>query len=198
MRTRALAIAASIATLLGLGTARVARASLVESPDYTVTSAFDAFELRAYGPTIEARAPIDAYEELNQGFRMVGGYIFGANVNDAGESEKIAMTAPVGFSEAEDRAWISFVMPAGTTMADLPRPQDSRVSLVEVPGRTLAALRFAGKATPTEARLRVAELQGLLAAEGIVATGAPIVAQYNPPWTPGFLRRNEILVPVAR
>ena len=43
MRTRALAIAASIATLLGLGTARVARASLVESPDYTVTSAFDAF-----------------------------------------------------------------------------------------------------------------------------------------------------------
>jgi hypothetical protein len=29
------------------------------------------------------------------------------------------------------------------------------------------------------------------------AVAAPIYAYYNDPWTPGFLRRNEIMVDVA-
>tara|TARA_B100001939_G_C16753876_1_gene535253 strand:- start:619 stop:771 length:153 start_codon:yes stop_codon:yes gene_type:complete len=31
----------------------------------------------------------------------------------------------------------------------------------------------------------------------LVITGDPIEAFYDPPWTPGFLRRNELLIPVT-
>lgn len=186
-----------VLALAALGTMQVARATFVERPDHTVTAEHEGFELRAYGPAIEARAPISTYEELNQGFRVVGGYIFGGNTNEAGQSEKIAMTAPVGFSAAEDQPYISFIMPAEYDMSELPAPDDARVELVEVPARTLAALRFSGVADEAEVRRRVAELEARVAAAGLEATGAPIVAQYNPPWIPGLLRRNEILIPVA-
>ncbi len=189
-------IVAGATLLAGLAASSVARASLVESPDYEVTAEFDGFELRAYGPTIEARAPLATFTELNRGFRIVGGYIFGSNQNEAGESEKIAMTAPVGFSADDDGGWISFTMPADYDMDDLPAPTDGRVELVEVPARTLAALRFSGNARDGDVEARIEDLGAQMEAAGLEAAGEPIVAQYNPPWIPGFLRRNEILVPV--
>lgn len=197
MRPAVLTALVIVLALAALGTVSVARASLVERPDYTVTAEHEGFELRAYGPVIEARAPIATYEELNQGFRVVGGYIFGGNTNEAGQSEKIAMTAPVGFSAEADQPYISFIMPAEYDLSELPSPEDGRVALVEVPARTLAALPFKGTAGDAEVRRRIAELEARLEARGLEATGAPIVAQYNPPWIPGPLRRNEILIPVA-
>ncbi|MEI7881439.1 MAG: heme-binding protein [bacterium] len=34
-------------------------------------------------------------------------------------------------------------------------------------------------------------------ANGLIAAGEPIWARYNPPFTPWFMRRNEILVPTT-
>ena len=36
-----------------------------------------------------------------------------------------------------------------------------------------------------------------LKAQGLAAAGDPVWARYNAPFTPWFLRRNEILVPLA-
>jgi hypothetical protein len=37
-----------------------------------------------------------------------------------------------------------------------------------------------------------------LGKSGYEAVGGPVYARYNGPWTPFFMRRNEVLVPVKR
>ncbi|MBM4144201.1 MAG: hypothetical protein FJ225_11510, partial [Lentisphaerae bacterium] len=42
----------------------------------------------------------------------------------------------------------------------------------------------------------LARLREWMKANGLVAVGEPVWARYNPPFTPWFLRRNEILLPI--
>lgn len=187
-----------------------ALAAGVKEPAYTVVSATEGLELREYAPLIRAETVVRGpyKDSLNNGFRILADYIFGGNTSSSKiamtapvgaepAGEKIAMTAPVG-AEATEQGWrVSFVMPAEYSMETLPLPLDSRVSLREVPAHRVAALRFSGWAGEE----RVTEQKRLLAAaleqQGLVASGEPVVAQYNPPWTLPFLRRNEILVAVG-
>lgn len=171
----------------------------------------DGVELREYAPLIRAETVVTGpyKESLNDGFRILANYIFGANTGGAkiamtapvgaeaaGSGEKIAMTAPVG-AEATEAGWrVSFVMPAEYTLDTLPRPLDARVSLRELPSHRVAALRFRGWAGEAAVNERKAELASALREQGLEPQGEPLVAQYNPPWTLPFLRRNEILVAV--
>jgi hypothetical protein len=41
------------------------------------------------------------------------------------------------------------------------------------------------------------ELLAAVAAAGLVTVGQPRFARFDPPYTPWFLRRNEVLVDVA-
>lgn len=189
-----------------------ALAASVKEPAYTVLSRQDEVELREYAPLIRAETVVQGpyKDSLNDGFRILASYIFGGNTGSqkiamtapvgaevAGSpGEQIAMTAPVG-AEATETGWrVSFVMPAEYTMDTLPRPLDPRVTLREVPSHRVAALRFRGWAGEASVLERKAELAEALAALGLEPAGEPVVAQYNPPWTVPFLRRNEILVPV--
>jgi hypothetical protein len=36
-----------------------------------------------------------------------------------------------------------------------------------------------------------------VAARGLVVAGSLQISRYDPPWTPWFLRRNEVMVPVT-
>ena len=67
--------------------------SSVEQPDYKVTMSDGAIEIRSYGPMIAAEAEVKGERKaaINEGFRLIAAYIFGANKPNA----KIAMTAPV-------------------------------------------------------------------------------------------------------
>ena len=171
-----------------------ALAASVKEPAYTVISREDDLELREYAPLIRAETVVQGpyKESLNDGFRILADYIFGGNAG----SRKIAMTAPVG-AEATDAGWrVSFVMPAEYTLDTLPRPLDPRVTLREVPAHRVAALRFRGWAGEADVEERKAELARAMARQGLEAAGEPVVAQYNPPWTVPFLRRNEILVEI--
>ena len=81
-------------------------------------------------------------------------------------------------------------------LANLPTPNDERIRLREKPARIVAVRRFSGRWSDKnvdqhEQRL-LEDLQGL----GIEAAGPPELARYNSPFTPWFLRRNEIIVPV--
>ncbi|MBC7543832.1 MAG: heme-binding protein [Candidatus Sericytochromatia bacterium] len=188
-----------------------------EEPAYELLRRIGEVEIRRYAPQIRATTVVDGplAEATNEGFRRLAGYIFGNNTRQAKiamttpvatgptesapakASEKIAMTTPVGAVTVDGRSTITFVMPAGYTMATLPIPGDSRVVLEEVGMRTVAVLRFSWTAGEREFAQRRQEVLDILAAAGVKPTGEATLARYDPPWTLPFLRRNEVLVPVA-
>ena len=184
--------------------------SRAEQPEYRVLRAEGAFELREYPAMIVAEVKVRGAREeaITQGFRLLAGYIFGGN--DAQQNlpmtapvtqqpgETIAMTAPVTQQADADGAWrVRFIMPAGSTLQTLPTPRDARVVLMPIRVQRYAAMRFSG--IPTSARLKKAELalQHFVQRTHLQAMDAPTYAFYNPPWTLPFMRRNEILIPIA-
>ena len=168
------------------------QAIAIEEPVYQVEKAWETeqIEIRAYAPRV--MAVTDMAEDSNSGFRVLAGYIFGGNA----EEEKIAMTAPVQQSMAGEKE-MAFMMPAEYALEDLPKPEDQRVSFREAPAYTAAVIQFSGWASAEKADEKWQQLRGFLISEGIDITGEPTLNQYNPPWTLPFMRRNEIIVPVA-
>lgn len=168
------------------------QAIAIEEPVYQVEKAWEAkqIEIRAYAPRIMAVTGMN--EDSDSGFRVLAGYIFGGNA----EEQKIAMTAPVQQTMAGEKE-MAFMMPAEYALKDLPQPEDQRVSFREAPAYTAAVIQFSGWASAEKADENWQQLQRFLIAEGIDITGEPTLNQYNPPWTLPFMRRNEIIVPVA-
>ena len=168
------------------------QAIAIEEPVYQVEKSWEAeqIEIRAYAPRV--MAVTDMAEDSNSGFRVLAGYIFGGNA----EEQKIAMTAPVQQSMAGEKE-MAFMMPAEYALEDLPQPEDQRVSFREAPAYTAAVIQFSGWASAEKADKNWQQLRRFLIEEGIDITGEPTLNQYNPPWTLPFMRRNEIIVPVA-
>ena len=168
------------------------QAIAIEEPEYRVEKAWDAeqIEIRAYAARV--MAVTDMAEDSDGGFRVLAGYIFGGNA----EEQKIAMTAPVQQSMAGEKE-MAFMIPAEYALEDLPEPEDQRVSFREAPAYTAAVIQFSGWASADKADENWQQLRQFLIAEGIDITGEPTLNQYNPPWTLPFMRRNEIIVPVA-
>ncbi|MEJ2530999.1 MAG: heme-binding protein [Halioglobus sp.] len=164
----------------------------IEEPAYRLIETIGPVELRRYEPTIQAQTVLGSSNETSSGFRRLAAFIFGEN----DESAKIAMTAPVTETLTERQPVMAFTMPASYSMQDLPRPNDRRIALREVPARTLAVIRFSGWATGSRVANKREELLATLAAHGIQPTGELALNQYNPPWTLPFLRRNEVVVEV--
>lgn len=166
----------------------------VEQPDYTVVVAEGDFELRDYPAMVLAEATTegDRQEGARSGFRALASYIFAQDR----DGDRIAMTAPVIQQSDPGRAgWrIRFVMPSEYGLDDLPRPSGAAVSLETWPAMRLAAVRFSGRADDTDFAQEETRLRAWLAARDLQPDGAPFLAYYDDPWTPGFLRRNEVLL----
>ncbi len=168
------------------------QAIAIEEPVYQVEKAWEAeqIEIRAYAPRIMAVTGMN--EDSDSGFRVLAGYIFGGNA----EEQKIAMTAPVQQTMAGEKE-MAFMMPAEYALKDLPQPEDQRVSFREAPAYTAAVIQFSGWASAEKADENWQQLRRFLITKGIDITGEPTLNQYNPPWTLPFMRRNEVIVPVA-
>jgi hypothetical protein len=168
------------------------QAIAIEEPVYQVEKAWEAeqIEIRAYAPRIMAVTGMN--EDSDSGFRVLAGYIFGGNA----EEQKIAMTAPVQQTMAGEKE-MAFMMPAEYALKDLPQPEDQRVSFREAPAYTAAVIQFSGWASAEKADENWQQLRRFLIKKGIDITGEPTLNQYNPPWTLPFMRRNEVIVPVA-
>ena len=167
-----------------------------EQPKYSVVGHVGEVEIRNYGPRIVAETTIEADEDgaRSAGFQRVAGYIFGANPS----STKIAMTAPVAQSPEAPGSWVvRFFMPAGATMASLPKPSDPRVRLAEMSAETVGVLRFSGSYGGAALDGRRAALLATLEGSPWRTVGAPVAWFYDPPWTLPFLRRNEVAVAVV-
>ena len=165
-----------------------AQVMAIEEPGYQVLMESGDVEIRRYDPYIVAEVTVRGEAADRRAFRLLAGYIFGNN--DSGE--KMAMTAPVE-TRGDDYA---FVMERKYTMETLPRPEDERVQLRDKPARVVAVRRFSGRWSERNfAQHRRALLEDL-AELGVEVVGEPELARYNSPFTPWFLRRNEIIVPV--
>ena len=107
------------------------------------------------------------------------------------------MTSPVLQEELPNHNWrVSFVMPAGLTVEELPLPANSLVTLRNSELHTAAAIKFSGKTTQATLPGHEATLRELLDLNGLVATGPVRVARFDPPWKPPFARHNEMIIPV--
>ncbi|MGX9789595.1 SOUL family heme-binding protein [Mycobacterium sp. MMS18-G62] len=181
-----------------------------EEPHYIRRPLTDTVEIRRYGPRIAAQTSVAGDENRARyiGFRRLAGYIFGGNHRDEQISmtapvsqqrgDDIAMTAPVAQSRNASGEWtIRFFMPSKWTMETLPAPDDDQVTLVEVPGETVAVLRFSGDRGPDAVAARTDELLVALRGHGIEPAGEAVAWFYDPPWTLPFRRRNEVAVPIS-
>ncbi len=181
-----------------------------EEAAYEVIVANGPYEVRDYEAHILAEIEVEGSLQAagNKAFRPLFRYISGHNessgkiamtapVSQSPRGEKIAMTAPVGQQRRDDKWVVSFMMPAAHTLETLPKPRDASVTLRQVPGRRMAAVRYSG----TWNARRFEQHKNLLAAwvkeQGLITTGDWIWARYNSPMTPWFMRRNEILIEVA-
>lgn len=175
----------------------------IEVPNYSVERAEGPLEIRDYPALIVAEVQREGprLRAIQKGFGPLAGYIFAKGR----EGERIAMTAPVTQVPAGDHApatsasrWhVRFIMPADYTMARLPRPTNEAIRLQELPAARRAAIRFSGVATDALLEQKEAALRAWIADNGFTPIGAPEYAYYNDPITPGFLRRNEVLIQVA-
>lgn len=185
-----------------------------EIPEYQVVRALaDDIELRDYPSVIVAETDVSAASDDkagNSGFRVLADYIFGNNqrraeiamtapVEQRRQSQKIAMTAPVEQKPTGTDSWVvTFTMPSKWTLETLPMPNNPRVRIRELPARQIAVARFSGTwSTKRFERYRDA-LLAAVEGSGLTIAGEPWTARYDPPWTPWFMRRNEVMVEIAR
>ena len=178
----------------------------VEEPTYDVLRSFGDVELRQYAPYVVAEVVIDDAEgdAGSAAFPILAGYIFGKNkgekkfdmtapVTQTAAPVKMDMTAPVTQADAPGGGkLIQFVLPRGVTLESSPEPLDPRVQLREVPATQWAAIRYSGTWSQANYDEHLALLKAALEKEGVATQGEPVLARYNAPFTPWFLRRNEI------
>ncbi len=183
-----------------------------EEPSFTVSLAKGDFEVRDYPELVVAEVSVtgDRKDAASNGFRLLAGYIFGGNTakqkiamtapvtQAAAGGEKIAMTAPVLQSGGDGNWVIRFIMPRGSTLETLPQPNNPKVHLHVVAPARMAVVRFSGLARRDIIAAKTDELWGFIKDQHLQAMGLPSLAQYDPPWTLWFVRRNEIMISVAR
>jgi len=194
-----------ILALAGVGALVAAAVPIIRSsydePEFESVHASKPFEIRAYKARIAAQTSVRASslrEATTLGFERLAGYIFGGNKDSGGTSQKIAMTTPVESIPAGENSYtVVFTMPPEWTLRELPEPNDPSVVLRAEEPKLVATARFSGSASERDVSELSKELMEYIAEQGYVADSEVAIAQYDPPWTPSVMRRNEMLVELA-
>jgi SOUL heme-binding protein len=165
--------------------------STVEQPKYVTVEKDGAVEIRKY-PTLvvaEVTRRGTRNDAVRAGFGPLAGYIFAKNRS----GEKVSMTAPVTQTLANGSWTIRFIMPSKYSLETLPKAAGDDVRLSNLPATLRAAIQFSGVATDASIAEHEEKLKVWLAAHSKIIRGEPTYAYYNDPFTPGPLRRNEVL-----
>ncbi len=182
----------------------------IEKPTYKILENKEGYEIREYQSYIVAETKVSGtrQEALTTGFQIIADYIFGNNISKSSitmtapvlESqipEKISMTSPVLSTEnTSGERTIAFVLPAKYSLETLPIPNNSAVTLREVPAHKVAVLKFTWYATPARIENKKEILTSLLEKDQMTIAGDIQVAQYNPPLSMPLMLRNEIIIPI--
>lgn len=164
-----------------------------EEPEYKVLSETADYEVREYAPHVVAEVDVDGRmnDGGNDAFRILAGYIFGDNV----QQEEMSMTAPVEARQADgSKHTYAFMMEKAYSLDALPEPLDERIRLTKRAPRIMAVRKYSGSWREANYRNNAAALLEALEADNRDYTGSVILARYNSPFTPWFLRRNEVMV----
>jgi hypothetical protein len=169
---------------------------MTQRQEFRVTRTYSDFEIREYQPCVlaEVKVSADYSSASSSAFSRLFRYISKGNKNQ----EKIAMTAPVIASQKDRTAnewFVSFVMPSGSKFGHLPHPEDPQVILRDLDAETCIATSFRGKATSEKSAQVAKELRAAAAKENIALSEETRICRFDPPFKPGFLQYNEIVIP---
>ena len=167
---------------------------MVETIKYEVIREIGNIEIRRYPKIVIAKV-----DDPANGFNLLYRFITGENRQKA----KVKMTTPVVSQEIQmtspvlsEAGTMAFVMPAEYTFESTPEPLDERVKIAEIPSRLLAALCFSGGWSEAHFEKETLELLKTLSEAKMKTKGNVFTMLYNPPFIPGFLRRNEVAIEV--
>jgi len=170
---------------------------MVEQIEYELLKKLDKIEIRRYPSFLIAK--VEGYGD--NGFNILFEFISGKN----NSTSEISMTAPVISQEIEMTApvlseggSIAFVMPSKYSIESVPKPIDDRVKIIKIAIRTVAALRFSGRWSTSLFNKKSAQLLDRLAKEKIKTKGNIFSMRYSSPFTPSFLRRNEVAIEIEK
>ncbi len=175
---------------------------MVPSVKYEVIRKLENVEIRRYPKIVIAK--VSNYE--SDSFGLLFRFISGNNIQkekvkmttpvvSQDYSQEIKMTSPV-LSEFSNEGYMAFVMPSELNLETTPVPLDNRVSIEELPSRTIAVLRFSGSWSQDHFEKETQQLLKEIADAKVKIKGRVFTMLYNPPFTPSFLRRNEVAIEV--
>lgn len=191
----------------------------LETVKFKVLTRKDQYEIREIEPyfvaetTMPGKSGFD-FSGASQSFNALAEYLFGKNTTkkkmemttpvitskNQSDGVKMDMTTPVITTKTGDQdKWkMSFVLPSKYG-ANLPLPKDSSVTIREVSRKIVAVVSFSGFVNDEEVKQRELKLREALKNDGqfkIKEGTAVEIAQYNPPFSLPFQRRNEIALEV--
>jgi len=183
-----------------------------DGPEYRVVERDGSVEVREYEgyTTAYVDIPSEFDGAINTGFMKLFNYISGKNTNrskikmtvpvteeQVTGSQKIPMTAPVTSEKISGDVYrVSFIMPANYTLDTLPIPDDKDIKFTRIEPYRAAVIKFPGRMNESLANKKSEELKRWLDKKGLQARPNFIAAQYDPPWIPGFMRRNEVIAEI--
>ena len=181
-----------LASLVYFGWSLTSR-SAYESAAYDVILSDGPFEVREYPQLMMAATEMKSSSRGNGGsFNRLFSYISGANE----KNQKVAMTTPVfmDVESGDSPGRMGFVVPASVAAVGAPVPSDPNVRLRSRDGGRFAVVRFSGRLDDSTWRDAKQRLRRWMSDHELTPDGPAESAGYDPPWTPGPLRRNEIFV----
>jgi hypothetical protein len=154
----------------------------------------DSIELRQYSVVVLASVSAKKNQSDNDLFRILFRYIDGGNAQE----RSIPMTAPVFVSFAKDNVTMSFAMPQGSTLKNLPKPNNNAIKMHLMQHKKYMVINFSGRAIDDNFDHYQSVLLDFVHQKKmrIITTQVPMRALYNSPWTLPFFKRNEVFIPV--
>jgi hypothetical protein len=182
---------------------------LIEQTKYTVFLTENEFEIRDYESYILAETIVEGeFDDAGErAFNRLYWFISGDNlpceqnlrampISLRSKSEKIKMTSPVVLQSGAGNWSVSFMMPASYNLDSLPQPADYGITVRQVPARRMATVRYSSFWSLKSYLKNRLILETWIKKVGLTTSGDPVWARYSEPFTPWFLRRNEVMIPI--
>lgn len=162
-----------------------------ESAPYQVVRSNGKFQVRDYPTMTVVETPMAGSRNGDDGsFRRLYRFITGENE----AKQKIAMTTPVFMSGGETHTTMAFVMPTKMKSGEVPKPSDGTVKVRDLAAGRFAVLRYSGGRSATKEAESLARLKAWMETERMSVLSTSVYGYFDPPWTPAFLRRNEVML----
>ena len=180
-----------------------------ELPKHEVLTKTASYEIRRYAPCVVAETGFTSKKGMFEGdqgksFMKLASFIGVMTTPKNDVASPIAMTAPVLMhkGKGDESFTMAFFLPASrfAKASHVPVPTDANVTIKDVPARTVAVHTFSGNMRAEVISVKDKELREALARDGVKTkkNAEVMAAGYNPPWTPWFLKTNEVLLEVER